>query len=42
MPRHHVLRPTPDTVHWGHFDAKIPPRLTVDSGDTAWLLTAKR
>jgi acetamidase/formamidase len=39
MPRHHVLRPTPDTVHWGHFDAKIPPRLTVDSGDTVTVVT---
>lgn len=34
MPAFHVLDPTPDTVHWGHFDAAIPPRLTVDSGDT--------
>jgi acetamidase/formamidase len=23
----------PDTVHWGYFDAKIKPVLTVDSGD---------
>jgi acetamidase/formamidase len=30
----HTLNPTPATVHWGHFDARIPPRLTVDSGDT--------
>lgn len=30
----HALDPTPATVHWGHFDARIPPRLTVDSGDT--------
>lgn len=30
----HTLDPTPATVHWGHFDARIPPRLTVDSGDT--------
>lgn len=34
MPAHHVLDPTPDTVHWGYLDAAIPPRLTVDSGDT--------
>ena len=34
MPVHHVLDPTPDTVHWGYLDAAIPPRLTVDSGDT--------
>jgi len=34
MPAHHVLSPTPETVHWGYLDAAIPPRLTVDSGDT--------
>ncbi|MSQ55628.1 MAG: amidase [Betaproteobacteria bacterium] len=34
MPRSHVLNPSPATVHWGHFDAKIPARLEVDSGDT--------
>ena len=28
------LEPTPATVHWGYLDAKIPPRLTVESGDT--------
>ena len=30
----HKLYPTPETVHWGHFDAAIAPVLTVDSGDT--------
>lgn len=34
MPVRHVLNPSPETVHWGHFDAKIPARLEVDSGDT--------
>ncbi|MEK7839484.1 MAG: acetamidase/formamidase family protein, partial [candidate division NC10 bacterium] len=34
MPSHRVLAPSPETVHWGYFDATIPPRLTVDSGDT--------
>jgi acetamidase/formamidase len=29
----HELNPSPDTVHWGHFDARIPARLTVESGD---------
>ncbi len=29
----HSLDPSPETIHWGHFDATIPPRLTVDSGD---------
>ncbi len=31
---HHRLDPSPDTVHWGHFDAAIPPALTIESGDT--------
>jgi acetamidase/formamidase len=30
----HTLDPTPQTVHWGHFDAAIPAVLQVDSGDT--------
>ena len=34
MSAHRVLRPSPETVHWGYFDATIPPRLTVDPGDT--------
>ena len=34
MSAHHILNPTPSTVHWGHFDAKIPARIEVDSGDT--------
>ena len=34
MPARHVLNPSPATVHWGHFDAKIPARIEVDSGDT--------
>jgi acetamidase/formamidase len=34
MATHHVLGPTPSTVHWGYLDAKIPPRLTIDPGDT--------
>jgi acetamidase/formamidase len=32
MATHH-LNPSPETVHWGHLDAAIPPRLTVESGD---------
>jgi len=39
MSMHHTLHPSPATVHWGHFDAKIPPRLTVDSGDTVTVVT---
>ncbi len=34
MPVHHTLSASPDTVHWGYFDARIAPRLSVDSGDT--------
>lgn len=32
MTQHH-LAAGPDTVHWGWFDATLPPVLTVDSGD---------
>jgi acetamidase/formamidase len=39
MPTHHTLTPIPETVHWGHLDAKIPPRLTVDPGDTVTIET---
>jgi acetamidase/formamidase len=34
MSRQHRLDPTPETVHWGYFDAKLPARMEVDSGDT--------
>ncbi len=30
----HRLDPTADNVHWGFFDAKLPPQLVIDSGDT--------
>ena len=29
----HELRPTPQTVHWGHFDAALPAVLAIDPGD---------
>lgn len=29
----HLLRSTPETVHWGYFDGALKPVLTVDSGD---------
>ena len=35
----HTLSPTPATVHWGYLDAKIQPRITVDSGDTVTINT---
>jgi acetamidase/formamidase len=30
---HHRLTASPDTVHWGWFDAALKPVLTIDSGD---------
>ena len=32
-PALHELRATPDTVHWGYFDAALAPAITVASGD---------
>lgn len=29
----HRLEPSPDTVHWGFFDAGLSPRLSIDSGE---------
>lgn len=37
MPRHHELKATPETVHWGYFDAGLAPVLTVQSGDAVTL-----
>lgn len=34
MPTSHTLKASPETVHWGHLDAALPPQLTVQSGDT--------
>lgn len=31
---HHSIAATPETVQWGRFDSRIPPVLTVASGDT--------
>lgn len=30
----HELKLTPETVHWGYYDASVPPVLRVASGDT--------
>src|ERR1700753_4044506 len=30
---HHHLHASPETCHWGFFEAKLKPVLTVDSGD---------
>jgi acetamidase/formamidase len=35
----HRLNASPATVHWGFFDAKLPPQLTIDSGDTVTIST---
>ena len=35
----HRLEASPETVHWGFFDAKLPPQLTIDSGDTVTITT---
>jgi acetamidase/formamidase len=29
----HRLEPGPETVHWGYFDGRLPPRLTIESGE---------
>ena len=34
MPRQHRLDSNIETVHWGYFDAALPAKLEVDSGDT--------
>ena len=36
---HHISDRSPATVHWGFLDAKIPPRLTIESGDTVTIDT---
>lgn len=33
MSRQHILKASADTVHWGYFDAGLPPVLEIDSGD---------
>ncbi len=38
MPAHRIDA-APETVHWGYFDAGLPPLITVDSGDTVILST---
>ncbi|MDB5590784.1 acetamidase/formamidase family protein [Enterovirga sp.] len=36
---HHRVEAGRSTVHWGFFDAALPPVLTVDSGDTVTMTT---
>ena len=33
MAQHHHLSATLDSMHWGYFDARIAPVLTITSGD---------
>ena len=35
----HKLDASPETVHWGYFDAALKPLLTIDSGDTITIST---
>jgi acetamidase/formamidase len=37
--RTHLLKASPQTVHWGHFSAALKPVLTIDSGDTVTIET---
>ena len=30
----HYLKPSPNNVHWGYYDAKLPPVLHINSGDS--------
>ncbi len=39
MPNVHRLDASASTVHWGYFDAKLPPSLSIDSGDTITIST---
>jgi acetamidase/formamidase len=39
MPKTHRLDAGAETVHWGYFDAALPPLLTVESGDTVTVST---
>src|SRR3954471_20001678 len=35
----HRLDAAPETVHWGYFDARLKPLLTINSGDTVTIST---
>ncbi len=34
-----TLPASPETVHWGYFDAALPPALTIDSGERVTVMT---
>src|SRR5712692_11692115 len=35
----HSLKPTPQTIAWGYYDASTPPALRIQSGDTVEIQT---
>jgi len=35
----HRIDAAPETVHWGYFDATLPPVLTIDSGESVTIAT---
>jgi acetamidase/formamidase len=35
----HRIDAAPETVHWGYFDAKLKPLITVASGDSVTIST---
>jgi acetamidase/formamidase len=37
MSAHHEIFPSPDTVHWGVFNAAFPPVIEIESGDSVTL-----
>ena len=39
--KHYVLSANKDTVQWGWFDPKEPPKVTIDSGDTVSIETLR-
>ena len=39
MPSSHSINAGAKTVHWGYFDAVLPPLLTIESGDTVVIST---
>src|SRR5215510_7536169 len=39
MPKTHRLDAGVETVHWGYFDARLKPLLTIDSGATVTIST---
>ena len=37
--REHTLKSSPETVHWGYFDASVAPVLSIRSGDRVTIET---